>query len=213
MFSNIGGALERFKAKADILNREDMFVLSCKKIGTVQGDDNIYLIKYSFGTPLPTKIQIQSRLNKDFGQLVVLDPTQVRVGAKSIIIKAYSQYGLNEISSPVKYISGITQAMAEDPKDFLVETGDTVRFFNGTTMEGQVIGFQGSNFSIRVGTDVVHVAGDSVIDVVAAEKFEPVDKAAYEYFLKIYPKDFTKNLCNMNPDKVENKPTEPRPVK
>lgn len=206
MFETIGGAVDRFKARADVLNREDVICVSLKKIGTVQGDDNIYLAKYCYATPMPSKVQLQACLNRDFGQTVVLDPTQVRAGLHSMVAKVYSKYGLTEVTSASKYVSGLKAAMDEDPKDFLVEVGDNVRFFNGTTMEGQVIGFNQSDFAIRVGSEVLSVPGENVMDVKAAAKFEPVDKAAYDYYIKIFPKEFARLLTNNDPSKVENKP-------
>ena len=199
-------AFDRIEKRLDVANRGDLICLASKKIGTM--DNNyIHLMHYAYRERMPNRTQIQAAINRDHGQLVVIDPTQVRIGSHSLTVKVYSQYGLKEIAGPTQYIGGMKAAIEEEPKDFLVETGDIVRFFKGMTTQGQIIGFNGPCFSIRVGEAVVDVSGDDVIDVAKAPKFFPVDQAARDYYLKVFPPAFTNLLTNNDPAKIENKPT------
>jgi hypothetical protein len=195
---NIEGTLENFKKRVDVTNRADLLCLACKKIGT-SDMGSIYAVHYAFNEQFPTRIQIQSALNRDFGSNCVIDPTSVLGGQFSISSKVYAKYPLEEFDRPKIYISNLTKILNEKPEAKYVESGDIVRFFNASVMEGQVVGFEGPNFSIRVGADILSVAGDSIVDVKKSPKFFPVDEAAYDYYIQLYPIDFVKKLTDNNP--------------
>ena len=195
---DINNALENFKKRSDVTNRSDLLCLTCKKIGT--GDSgSIYVVHYAFNDPLPTRIQIQAALNRDFGSTSVIDPTSVLGGNLSISAKVYSKYPLEEFDRPKSYISNLTKILNEKPESKYVELGDVVRFFNASVVEGQVIGFEGAKFAVRVGADIVAVSGGDIVDVKKSPKFFPVDKEAEEYYKKLYPPDFVKLLVSNNP--------------
>jgi hypothetical protein len=194
-----GDSLDAFLKRADVLSRNDMFCLSNKKIGTLEGVNNIYLMHYAYSDRIPTKVQIQAAVNRDFGQVVVINPNEVLVGGTTLTIKAYSRYGLTEHDSPNKYVSNLKPMMEERPEAKLVEVGDVVRYFKGTVCEAQVVGYDNGEFTVRVGAEIERIAADDVIDVKESPKFHPTDQEAYDYFIQLYPKDFTKLLVDNNP--------------
>ena len=199
-----GKSVDNFRQRADVLNREDIFCLSNKKIGRKNGDTDIYLMHYAYSGVIPTKVQVQGVVNKDFGQLVVIDPTEVMVGPHTLTVKAYTSYPLTEQTSPKKYINNLKASVDERPDTVLVELGDVVRYFDATVVEGQIVSADANGFAVRVGSAIERVAADSIIDVKQSPLFYPTDKAAYDYFLKLYPKDYVKQLTNNDKDHGKN---------
>ncbi len=195
---HMGNALENFKRRADVINRADLLCLTCKKIGT-SDTGHIYAAHYAFNEQLPTRVQLQAALNRDFGSTVVIDPTSVMGGNFSVSAKVYSKYALEEFDRPKTYIANLSKIIQEKPDSKYVELGDVVRFFNASVVEGQVIGFEGPKFAVRVGADVVAVAGDDIVDVKKSPKFFPVDQEAKKYYDELYPADFVKLLTDNNP--------------
>jgi hypothetical protein len=120
-------------------------------------------------------------------------------GAFCITAKVYSKYPQEEFDRPKSYIANLSKILQEKPDAKYVEIGDFVRFFNASVVEGQVVGFQGSNFTVRVGSDFHSVAGDDIVDVKRSPRFFPVDKEAEKYYLELYPADFVKKLVDNNP--------------
>lgn len=192
---NPENVLKSATAKADILNRGDLEVLAVKKAGT-RKDSEIFMVRYAYGVDVPTRVQIQAALNRDFGGQVAMDPCQILVGPNVIVAKVYSRYAIPEQDAPKAYRSGLKVLLDEAPKSKLVETGDIVRCFNGyATFEAQVVGYTESELNVRLGDKVQNIGFDSVIDVKAAPRFSPVSQEAYEYFLKLFPKDFVELMC------------------
>lgn len=192
---NPENVLKSATAKADILNRGDLEVLAVKKAG-VRKDSEIYMVRYAYGVDVPTRVQIQAALNRDFGGQVAMDPCQVLVGSNVLVAKVYSRYSIAEQDGPKSYRSGLKVLLEESPKSKLVETGDIVRCLGGIgTFEGQVVGYTDSELNVRLGDKIQAVSFDSVIDVKAAPRFSPVAKEAYDYFLKLFPKEFVDLLC------------------
>ena len=136
--------------------------------------------------------------------MVVIDPTEVMVGPRTLTIKAYTPYGLAEQDTPKKYVNNLKASMEERPEAVLVEVGDVVRYFDATVVEGQIVSADNNGFAVRVGSSIERVAADSIIDVKQSPMFYPTDKAAYDYFLKLYPKDYVKQLTNNDKDHAKN---------
>lgn len=190
-----GRILNGITAKADILNRGDLEVLTVKKAG-VRKDSEIFMVRYAYGVDVPTRIQLQAALNRDFGGQVAVDPCHILVGKGVLVAKVYSAYKIAEQSEPKAYRSGLKDLLGEDPKAKLVENGDIIRGFDGiATFEGQVVGYTNNELNVRVGDKIKSMDFESVIDVKAAPKFSPVSKEAYDYYLKLYPKDFVDLMC------------------
>lgn len=59
-------ALQNFQRRSDTANRADLLCLTCKKIGT-SDHGQIYTVHYAYMEQLPTRLQIQAALNRDFG--------------------------------------------------------------------------------------------------------------------------------------------------
>ena len=199
-----GKSVDNFRQRADVLNRDDMFCLSNKKIGRKNGDTDIYLMHYAYSGAIPTKVQVQDAVNKEFGQAVVIDPTEVLVGPRTFTVKAYTPYALTEQDTPKKYVNNLKASMEERPEAVLVEVGDVVRYFDATVVEGQIVSADHNGFAVRVGSTIERVAADSIIDVKQSPMFYPTDKVAYDYFLKLYPKDYAKELTNNVKDHDKN---------
>lgn len=181
--------------KADILNRGDLEVLTVKKAG-VRKDSEIFMVRYAYGVDVPTRIQLQAALNRDFGGQVAVDPCHILIGKDVLVAKIYTRYKIAEQDGPKNYRSGLRELLNENPQAKLVENGDIIRGFDGiATFEGQVVGYTDSELNIRVGDKIKNIDFDSVIDVKAAPRFSPVSKEAYDYFIQLYPKDFVDLLC------------------
>ena len=127
---NPENVLKNTTAKADILNRGDLEVLAVKKAG-VRKDSDIYMVRYAYGVEVPTRIQLQAALNRDFGGQVAVDPCQILVGPSVIVAKVYSKYAIAEQEAPKSYRPGLKALLEENPKSKLVESGDIVRCLGG----------------------------------------------------------------------------------
>jgi hypothetical protein len=198
--------LTNFQKRAKVTDREDLLCMRCSSVGTAN-KGYIYNVHYAYVEQLPTRIQIQSALNRDFGSNVVMDPTSVMGGTQSITAKVYSKTKLQEFEQPKSYVANLGQAYNERPNSCYVEIGDQVRFYDAAVTEGQVVGFDSDKFSIRVGSAFLAVAADRIIDVKKALKFDPTDESARSYYLDLFPPDFVKLLVNNDPKKVENSPS------
>lgn len=195
-------ALQNFAKKADVVSRTDMFCLSCNKIGSAE-PHQIGLIRYAFGGVLPTRQQFQAAINRDFGPTVVIDPTSVLASKSTILAKVFSRYSLKEQTSPLQYVSNLKSILDEKPENLVVEVGDIVNFYQGSVVQGQVVGFAGPKFSIRVGNAIEAIAAEDIVDVKKAPNFFPVDQAAYDYFIQIWPPEYVKLLTVTDPKKLQ----------
>jgi plastocyanin len=202
----INQVLANFQKRAKVTDREDLLCMRCNSVGTAN-KGYIYNVHYAFVEQLPTRVQIQAALNRDFGSNVVMDPTSVMGGTQSITAKVFSKTKLGEFDEPKTYVANLGQAYTERPNSCYVEIGDQVRFYDAAVTEGQVVGYDSDKFSIRVGSAIQSVAGDRIIDVKKALKFDPVDESARAYYLEIFPPEFVKMLTNNDPKKVENSPS------
>lgn len=200
---NYDNAVDRFLKRAQVTNRADLLCMRCSKIGT-SNQGHIYSVHYNYLEQLPTRIQIQSALNRDFGSCVVMDPTSVMGGQHSITAKVFAKHPIEELSKPKTYTSNLTPAFNEKPSSCYVEQGDIIRYFDAAVTEGQVVGFNGDKFSVRVADKIVSVAADSVIDVKKSPKFSPVDQEAADYYSQLFPPEYVKFLVNNDPKNVEN---------
>ena len=205
-FSNI---TKQVAQKTDSVNRADLVPLTCKHVGYQESSHHISSVKmYRAEAAVPTRVQIQAALNRAFGQLVLLEPTSICVGKHCLTMKVLSKAKLPDQSEPKgAYLQNLKAALDERPKAKLMEVGDIVRVFRGFVEEGEIAGGNADgSLNVRIGEKIEVVAADSVIDVKKAPKFFPIDDVAYEYFSKIYPREFAKLLCNTDPLKVENAP-------
>lgn len=196
--------VDSFMKRAKVSNRADLLCMRCNKVGEAD-KGHIYNTHYTFVEQLPTRVQIQSALNRDFGENVVMDPTSVMGGKHSVTAKVFAMHRLEEFDRPKVHVSNLTTAINEKPNACYVEVGDIVRFFDASVTEGQVVGFDQDKFSIRVADKILPIGADAIIDVKASPKFRPVADSAYDYFIKLFPPAFTKLLVNKNPASVENK--------
>jgi hypothetical protein len=94
---------------------------------------------------------------------------------------------VQEYDNPKTYSAGLRAALDEQPESKLIEFGDVVRAYHlGSVVEGQVIGQAGEKLVLRVGAATSEVEPSDLISVVAAPKFAPVNKEAFEYFSELW---------------------------
>lgn len=198
--------LKSVAAKKDMVMRSDLEPLAVKKAGTKAGAGTIYMVRYAYvaAASVPTRVQIQAAVNRDLGSQVSIDPCHILVGDKVVIAKVYSKHPVQEYDNPKSYTSGLRAALDEQPESKLIEFGDVVRAYHlGSVVEGQVIGQAGEKLVLRVGAATSEVEPSDLISVVAAPKFAPVNKEAYEYFSELWKpagkvgQEFVDALFNM----------------
>jgi hypothetical protein len=198
--------LKSVAAKKDQVNRTDLEALAVKKAGSKAGAGTIYMVRYAYvaSASIPTRVQIQAAVNRDLGSQVAIDPCHILVGDKVVIAKVYSKHAIEEFDAPKQYTSGLRSALDEQPESKLIEFGDVVRAYHlGSVVEGQVIGQAGEKIVLRVGATTSEVEPSDLISIVAAPKFAPVNKEAYEYFSELWKpagkvgQEFVDALFNM----------------
>lgn len=183
--------LKSMAAKKDLVNRPDLEPLAVKKAGT-KADATIYMVRYAYvaSASVPTRVQIQAAINRDLGSQVSIDPCHILVGDRVVIAKVYSKHPVQEYDNPKNYSAGLRAALDEQPESKLIEFGDVVRAYHlGSVVEGQVIGQAGEKLVLRVGTVTSEVEPSDLISVVAAPKFAPIHRDAYDYFLTLWSKE------------------------
>ena len=185
---------ERLASRLDVGQRQDIAVLTCKRIGSHAASHHIASVRLYYTASTPTRAQIQNAVNRIYGQLAVIEPREIHYGRNSISLKVFSKAPLSEQDGPTgAFMTGMHAAITEPVPNRLIEQGDMVRVYCGMVETGEVAAVDVAQVTVVLNGKPSKVDRDAIVHV-ASSSFTPMDTVAFEYFRQIYPDDFARAM-------------------